>query len=247
MSKKVFFGQNDLRYLYYRYKDSVYYSLSIFIGTILVCILLLINVIIPQIGKYLSIRNEVISQREKIKIINDNINLIGNLNKTELDKQLHVATSALPPEQDISGILNAISETAVRSGVTVDDFNFILGEVPSSTKVTEKSPVYEFVSVNIKLKIIGNISRTKRFLEEIAQKVPISEISEFDYNTNITNLEIKFYYKLFPNIAFKDDISLVPVSLAARQLLDKLATWQTVQAEESITEPIGSESAVPIF
>src|SRR5688572_15699003 len=99
MNKKVFFGQNDLRFLYYRYKDSVYYSLSIFIVTIFVCIMLLVNIIFPQAGKYFSIRNEVISQREKISIINENINFIASIDKAELDSQLRIASRALPPDQ----------------------------------------------------------------------------------------------------------------------------------------------------
>src|SRR3989344_9386493 len=119
MSKRVFFGQSDLRFYYFRYRDSKYYSLSIFLLTIIVCIILLINVIVHQFNNYLSIRQEVIAKKTAIKLINENINFMNNLDKSKLNSQLGTVTRALPVEKDFEGILNALSDSSIRSGVTL--------------------------------------------------------------------------------------------------------------------------------
>ena len=248
MSKKVFFGQNDLRFLYYRYKDSTYYSITIFIFIIIVCILLLINVVMPQVSKYFSIREEVINQRVKIKTINDNTNFIGTLDKQTLDSQLRVASLALPPDQDVSGILSAISDASVRSGVTIGDYHFTLVEAPSKVAGQKMVPVHDLLTVDLKLTLVGNINRIKMFLTQIKEKLPLSEVSEIEYNNNTATISIKFFYKLFPDISFKEDVPLTHLADQKRQLIDTLRNWQTLPIESSgFPDVSGSASAVPLF
>jgi hypothetical protein len=248
MKRKVFFGQNDLRFFYYRYKESVYYSLSIFTLVIFACILLIVNFVIPTGEKYFSIRNEIIAQRTKIQTINENIKFISSLDKENLDSQLRIATKSLPPDQDIAGILSAISVSAINSGVTVGDFNFRLDESASASAGMNSLQNSELNTVKLTLNARGDVNKLKNFLTELNKKTPISEVIDFDIRDNLATINIKFYYKLFSEISLNEDLALTPLSNEKQKLIDELSTWQTTQDEsEFLIDPIGTESATPLF
>ena len=272
MSKRVFFGQNDIRYLYFRYKDSKYYSISLFVLTIYVCTILLFGIIIPQIGKYLSIRKEVIAMREKISLINQNISFMNTLDKTRLAKQLETVSLALPVEKNFAGILNAVSESSVRAGVTLSDFNFSIGEIssksainvsnnasgslpnPSSTSNLPQAPIAvpqnsltDTTTVDFTVIVSGSIDRVNLFIKEISEKLPISEISSIDNKENSTTLSLKFHYKPYPDIQYTQDVPIKPLTQDKVQMIDMLSSWRTSIGNEEFIVPIGTNSAAPLF
>ncbi len=260
MSKRIFFGQNDVRYFYSRYKDSKYYSFSIFSLVIFVCSILLMGVVIPQLNKYFSIRQEVSVKQEQLRIMNENINFINKIDRSSLNRQLEIATIALPAEKDFDGILNAISDSSIRAGVTFSDFNFSVGDISSkSANEADNSQAvsdpaagaagdWDTNSPSIKLivSIRGDINRVKLFLKEISEKLPLSEIQSIDSDDTNTEVEIKFYYKSYPEIKFQESTPLAPIALEKTQLIERLALWKSYIKENTIP-PIGTNSATPLF
>lgn len=272
MSKRVFFGQNDIRYFYYRYKDSKYYSISLFALTIFVCVILLFGIIIPQIEKYFSIRKEVIAMREKVSLINQNISFMNTLDKTRLAKQLETVSLALPVEKNFSGILNAISESSVRAGVTLSDFNFSIGEIssksatnvsnmtsgtlpnsssssnlPQAAAAASPNSVLDTTTVDFTVIVSGSIDRVNLFIKEISEKLPISEISSIDNKDNSTTLSLKFHYKPYPDIKYTEDVLIKPLTQDKVLLIDRLSSWRTSAGNEEFTVPNGTNSAAPLF
>ena len=244
MNKKVFFGHNDLRFFYYRYKDSNYYSISIFTVTIVVCLILVLKIIIPQVETYFSIRREVVALRSKIKTINENINFMNNLDKSVLNSQLQTATRALPNDKDFAGIINAIADSAVRSGVSISDFGFRLNE-PASNSSDAKKDFQGLSSIDVSVGIKGSTDGGKKFLSEISEKIPLVEIRGVKGNSSILTIGMHFYYKPIPKIAFKEDEPITSVADSEQALIRKLSSWQT--APQEISVPAGSSSAVPLF
>jgi hypothetical protein len=270
MKKRVFFGQNDIRYFYYRYKDSRYYAISIFALTITVCIMLLFGVIIPQIEKYLSIRTEVIAMREKISLINQNISFMNTLDKGLLAKQLETVSLALPIEKDFAGILKALSDSSVRAGVTLADFNFSVGEVSSksATKTnnnlsgslpsavpspnlqgdspTLNNSLSDTTTIDFTVIVNGSVDRVNLFIKEIGEKLPISEVVSINNDNNTTTLNLKFHYKKYPDINYKEDDPIKPLSKEKAELIEELSSWR-ISSSEEIFMPIGTNSAAPLF
>ncbi len=261
MSRKVFFGQNDIRYYYNRYKDSKYYSVSVFLLVIIVCIVLLLGVIIPQFITYLSIRQEITAKQEQITIMNNNMAFINNLDKSALSRQLETATNALPAGKDFAGLLNAISDASIRSGVTLSDFNFSVGDISSKSAKNANSPELlgapqsqtvlntESVAsaINLTVSINGDTERVKLFLKQLNEKIPLSEVTGIDKNDNTSVIVMEFYYKSYPEILFKEDVTLVPISIEKAKLIDMLASWKTSGSEEGVFVPVGTNSATPLF
>src|ERR1700722_7297240 len=105
MSKEVWIGKKGFRYWYYKFRDSDFYPLTTVGLTIIVCFMLLIYWIIPELNNWFSIRNEVIAARSRIAVLQQNINFMNNLDKTTLNQQLQVSTQALPADKDFGDIL----------------------------------------------------------------------------------------------------------------------------------------------
>jgi len=237
MSKNVFFGQNDLRFWYFRYKESNYYSWSILIATIVACAIIIFVVIIPQAENYFSIRSEVVALRSKINVMNENVNFMNNVDRSVLNSQLETATKALPAEQDFLLIINALNDSAISSGITLDDFDFNLdkGAVTKSQS-----------SINIVIITNGSIDRVRQFLKEISQKLPISEISSIENSSNSTIINLGFDYKSLPKIVFNEEKPITSLTGLDQALINKLSSWQTTN-NQPVTTPSGSSSAVPLF
>src|SRR5258708_1652220 len=132
MKNDGWIGKKGFRYWYYRFRDSEYYSLVVIGVTILICLILLFNVIIPEVTQWFSIRDEVIATRQKIAVLQQNINLMNNLDKNKLNGQLQTASDALPPEKNFGFMLNAISSAASLSNVSLNDFAFQVGNLDNT-------------------------------------------------------------------------------------------------------------------
>ncbi len=247
MNKRVFFGHNDLRFFYYRYKDSNYYSLSILITAILLCILLIFQIILPQAQIYFSIRKEAVALGSKIKTINENINFMNNLDKSVVDSQLQVVTRSLPADKDFEGILNVISQASVRSGVSVSDFSFQLDKPAQTNGQVKSDHKSDLVAIDITVDIKGSTDGGKKFLAEIAEKIPVVEITNVKGDSNSLIIDMHFYYKTLPKIAFKEDELITSVSDSKQALIRQLSAWQETSIVQENTSQAGTSSAVPLF
>ncbi len=243
MNNIIFFGHNDVRFFYYRYKDSKYYSLSILLATIIVCIILVFQVILPQIESYFSVRREVVTLRAKISTINQNINFVNNLDKSLLDSQLKVATEALPSDKDFEGIISAISAAAVRSGVSVSDFRFRLDDTPVST---DKKNPNSLSPVGIVLDVRGSSDGGKKFLSEIYEKIPIVEVTDIKGGSSSLIVGVRFFYKPLPKISFSEEEPITEVSESKQELIRKLNSWHSASFNHDVAVP-SSSSAIPVF
>lgn len=246
MKKNIFFGHNDFRFFYYRYKDSNYYTISFFVTIILVSIILMNKIILPQIDNYFSIEREAAALNSQIKKINGNISFMNSLDKSTVDTQLKTVIQALPSENDFSGIIDAISETAIKSGVSIKDFSFQLnGNSAYSGNINNKSE--SIVPIQLAIEIEGNVSTYKKFLKEILEKIPLAEVLSIEGNSAAIKISLQFYYKPFPKIVFKEDEPISAISNDNIGLIQKLSSWKTDNFEQNIIDSSGTSSAVPLF
>lgn len=245
MSKNSLMGQNNLRFLYYRYKDSPYYSFGVAVIILSVSLILFFQIIIPQIENWFSIRNEVIATRARIDTINNNINFMKNIDKAVLNKQVSVMSDALPTEKDFGPIINALSESAVQSGVALDDFQFQVGDTSSSSGKLNNTAQKDLSAIKLTFVLTGDASGIGLFLKEIEEKLPLSEVESVEGDSLSTTVKIQFYQKEFPKIIFKDDQPLPQLSKKQLELINKLSGWQIVQSQES--QETSSESGIPLF
>lgn len=238
--------QNSFYFYYYRFKDSPYYSLTLVVGVVLVCLVLIFQVIVPQLQSWFSIRDEVMATTDRINTINQNINFMNNVDKSKLNNDLKVATNALPSEKDLGAILQALSEASVKSGVSFDDFTFQVGNIGSgSATIDEKPSVKELSAIKLTVIVSGSVESVQQFLKAINEKLPLSEIVSVDGDPQATSITLQFYQKQFPSLTIRDDRPLTGLSDKDVALLQKLSKWQTMPVKDAIQT--ATSSGVPLF
>lgn len=207
--------------LYYRYKDSPYYigSIALLIG--LVSFVLIFNVIIPQVQDLFSINNEITATRERITNLKRNIAYLNSLNTATLDSDLQLTFSALPSEKDFASIINAVNRSAIDSGVLLNDYTLIIGEL-----ATPSAKLKKFASVDLSITIEGTKEDSKNFIKRIYEIIPLSQISTLSLTEEDTSLRISFYVKQFPSGSYNvvEQIKQIPPNDAA--LFNKLSAWR---------------------
>lgn len=220
------FDQSTMQILYNRYKS---YILPV---VIMVCSLVLfITFIIPQVQHFLSLGNEENTAREKITLLESNIDFLSSLDEKNLDAQLQTVVSALPAEKDFVGVMSAISQASAIAGVAVGDFSFQLGDlslVPSDSSPTvNETVVATRPAIEIVLNINGGIDAGKRFIKELSNRLPLSEIRQVEISEKSSNIIVEFYYKPFPKIRFEEASKLSPLSQTDLSLIEKLSSMES--------------------
>ncbi|MCL5439264.1 MAG: hypothetical protein M1268_04770 [Patescibacteria group bacterium] len=222
MNKKIVFNQDLLKIIYVRYRPYLIYS-----GVIIICLIIFLKVVIPQIYDFFTVRDEVNQIRERINVLTQNLNLLSNLNNSDLDSDLNITALALPPEKDFAGILNAIKQASAKSGAVVGDYSFMVGEISGKTKEIKKYP-----SIEVDLSLKNDIKTTQNFLNEIYKTLPLSEVSAIDVSGNSANITISFYYKQLPKMQYNKNMTIKGLSNQDNSLLKDLSNWKTSESSD---------------
>ncbi|MBI4084313.1 MAG: hypothetical protein HY431_00225 [Candidatus Levybacteria bacterium] len=220
------FNRRTIKLYYHRFKDSPWYSMTVFSSIILVCLLLFVFVILPQLGRWFSIQEEIAKTKTRIAAIKGNISFLSGMNETSLNRDVSITAGAIPYEIDYAGVLQAISSSAVVSGVTLSDFSFQVGQL-TSVKKTKSG----FNPLKLTIFVSGSIDNVKRFITEINKKLPLSEVTEWQGSSDKSTIVIMFIHKQPPQIILQDTVSLKPLTASNRNLINTLSTWRAAVPE----------------
>jgi len=241
-SKKIY---SRLQLLYFTYKDSPYYSVSLYSLILAGSILTFLYLILPQIRNYFSIREEIQTTRERIAIINNNIRFLSQLDENQLEEDFLLASSALPPERDVASLISAINQAAIMSEITLDDFSFQVGQISSrSTEVPEDSQKNALVTFTAR----GDVLQIRDFLTNLQQKIPLLALREIDaqfFATGSTQVVITYFYNTFPLITEDGTIPISALSPENEALLEKLRSWRALSLDFSLPTGTASSSLTP--
>ncbi|GIW61790.1 MAG: hypothetical protein KatS3mg089_0642 [Patescibacteria group bacterium] len=221
---------------YYRYKDSLWFSLGVIGVIFLVSAGLIIFIVFPQIQSWFSLQSEVNATRSRIAILKSNQSLLTSTSDNVLSKQFDIVKSALPYEKDFVGILEAINTATLKSGVVLNDFSFQVGDL--STKSAQLSPQ---TAISIQLSLIGELARIEEFLKEIYEKVPLAEVIKASYTKGGSSVSLIYFYKIAPE---QIQLSYVqPIKSISGNHLLLLKTLEEWRASRQAIRPASSQSA----
>ncbi len=234
--KKVNLDKDAFNKLYLRYKD---YLLPI--AAVLICLILFVKLIIPQIQNLTDLKKQEEKENQKLQILKNNLTLLYNLNQDTLDNQLKITSKTLPVDKDFIGILNGISVAASRAKVSLGDYGFQVGDL---TKLP--TSVKGYPSIQLVLNISGNLDNSINFLKELEKTVPISEVTDVNLNNRGSNLSLVFYYKPLAPVKLRDDIPLIPLSSQSINIINNISEWNNIQLleEEYNISPSSSPSSI---
>lgn len=247
MSKEVWIGKKGFRYWYYKYRDSEYFSLAVMLSSVVICLVLIFQLILPQIYSWFSIREEIIATRERISVLQDNINFMNNLDRAVLNSQVDTATTALPPEKDFGSMLDVIAAASIASGVSLNDFSFQVGDVESSKGLVTDVRHHGLASIKVTVVAVGTVDGVRRFIENLEQSIPVSEVVNIDGSGQTVSVSVQFYQKPIADVDIKEDQPLQPLSSEKVALLQKLASWKKSSPLPNLNTNTSTRGAMPLF
>lgn len=243
MTIKQLYRNLYIRYI--SYKDSPYFSMALYIVTLIIGLLLVYFLLIPQLQNFFSIREEIDRTRERITIMNNNIAMLNAMDHAELERDVTTATTAVPPERDVSKLLSAISQASERANVQLDDFSFNVGEVAvrdGASGIIRNEP-----QGSITFGVRGNADQVISLLSELHRIIPLLSITNIDarFGTSpVTQVTVSYYAKSLPTLREDEALPLKPLTEQNRMLLDDLASWD-IPRGLFFESPVGSDSASP--
>ena len=214
-SKKINLNLNTFNTPFKSYKDNI-----LPLAVILICIVVLFFVVVPQFQQYLKSNEEFKKETQKLEIYKNNYNFLSNLDDQKSDKDLDTLSQVLPSNKDFVGIMNAISAAASKTGVSIGDFDFSLGDLNKATVVTSSYP-----SIKININLGANALSISRFIKELYKTAPLSEVVSIKTTNNASELEILFYYKPFPPQNISNQTPIVPLSNKSISLIKEVYSW----------------------
>ena len=245
MSNETWIGKKGFRYWYYKFRDSELYSFTTFVVAILICIVILIYLILPELNNWFSIRQEVVATRQRISVLQQNITFMNNLDRNVLNQQLLTSTEALPPQKDFATILSSISNASANSGVSLNDYSFQVGNIASSSG--QSVATNQLTAIQVIVVVNGSIDQIRKFINTLENSLPLAEVTMINGSVPNTAVTINFYQKPFPTGNFSPDIPLTPITNDKVTLLQKLSQWQNTSGLQSKTPSTSSGSATPLF
>lgn len=235
---QISLSSRSLRLLYYRYKDSPFYLISIFIFLILFSLFLFWKVVVPQISNWISINAEIEATEKRIAAIDSNIAYLSTLSNATLEEDYEITSTALPTEKDFVGMLTAVSLSANNASVILDDYSVSIGAITG-----KKAEISGMGILKLKLTVSGGVDGVQLFLKELHTKLPLSQVTTLQASKKST-VEIDFYYKPLSTAKFENTTPLPRITSEQQQLIQNLrAWWITMQAGQA-SLPVSSSSAI---
>jgi hypothetical protein len=237
MNANLHVDQGVMTVLYRKYK-----AVIIPFGIIALCLVIILFFVWPQFSNYLNNRDSVTADLHTIDTLNTNITTVANLDESSIDKDLIVASAALPSEKDFAGILNAISQAASIANVTVGDYSFQIGNLfGGKTSGASEGQL----NINITLSLTGDLESTKAFMDALSKEFPLSEVENIaSRGDGGAQIQATFFYNPLPQVVFNPTMPIAALSPAQKKLMDSLSKNFLIPKDLPLPKkPVASESA----
>lgn len=198
----------------------------------LVCVVLVMQVVLPQYEDLQQTRAKEEALRQKNQVLQGNLVLLKKLPEATLDDNLKLSNTALPSEKDYAGILIGVPNAAAIAKTPIDDFSFTVGKLGPQEKVSADD------IINIDLLLKGDEEATKLFLQTITQVFPLAGVNTISLGSSESvTVKTEFYSKGLPKFSAKDEKPLKGLTQAENVLLSQLMEWQKPQATPIPPQP----------
>lgn len=227
---------NTIKILYRKYKEHLIYILVLFITVVL-----FLFTVLPRTSDLARLNNERKIELNNFSILKNNLDLLSNLDDSLLSTQLLVVSSALPSEKDFEGILNAVSLASGKSGATLADYEFQVGDL--SQRLSVETTGFPFLTLTINIR--GTPPQVIKFVGSLFKSTPISEVTSVIQNANNATISIVFYYKALSPIQLNDSKAVAPLSQKGREIIDTLSSWGAGKLSAPEAPAFATSSANP--
>ncbi len=205
---------------YIKYKNILIPS-----GLFLLGLFLLFAVIMPQLSAIGESNSQISAANEKINTLQNSISVVESANTAQTQENLQTVTKALPTAKDIALIFEALSDTANKAGVSLDDFSLKVGGLYGKAEQVETGGVTGVPGIDVEIRVTGDAKSFVAFAQSLQQALPLSEIKLVEMNDGEANYDVSFFYKPIDLSVVKQD-NVPPLSQSDVNLINQLNTWE---------------------
>ncbi len=221
---------------YRKYKDFILPLTVIFVS-----VAILVFVLIPQANQYLSQRGQLDTENQKLTLLKNNYNFLSNLDQPTLDSQLGTLSKVLPPDKDFVGIVTAITTVSSKTGVSIGDFSFVVGNLSNNSNGSNSSP-----NIEVQLTLKGDPKSISTFLLELYKTAPVVEIKKVQVGAQGSTISVLFYYKPYPPQNVGDASPVIPLTASDNKLLGDFSSWNNItQQAQSLFPNLNLNQSTP--
>lgn len=234
---------------YYKYKDTVYFAIGILALTIVACLFLFLQFIVPEFQKWFDMNNEVAATQQRVDALNHNIKFIESLDDSTVSDNFDKATTALPVEKDFGGAMQEILSSAINAGVSLKTFQFSVGTVATKSATLSAT---DLAPMDIQIDATGDGLAMTEFIKSLSERLPLSTVTSAtsnDSNASSTQISISFPSKSVSDLTFDKLAPMPSLTASDQKLLEQLAGWDSnSQAPtDNTTTSSGSANLPPPF
>ncbi len=213
---------------YYNFRYSIYFPIVVPSSAIVICLLIIVVFIVPQLQNWFSLQAEISATQSRIKTLKDNISYLQITDSQSIDADFNTAIAALPANKEFIGILGAISAAASVNNVSLQDYSFspaiasVQSVGPANDGVKQDISANGMTPIQVSLVVQGDVDSINGFIQEMEKRLPLSEIKEADFNQGKAQIVVSFYTRSFPKLKLSNSASINTLSAKDRALLQKL-------------------------
>lgn len=204
-------------------------ELLIPVFTIFVSVLLIIFFIGPQGKDYFDERKKVNEALARLAILKKNQKSLESIDVKLQNEQVKKAIALFPLNKDYASILGAITMASVKTGVSLGDYSFKVGNLSEPQK---NSTVPSFT---IQLTVNSPIDGVRRFLRELYTTAPLSEVTDVRLSPSSSSISTVFYYQPLPSLILQYN-KMVKIVSMDQSTLNTLSSWEGVN--DSLQSPV---------
>lgn len=224
MKNQIYIDRGTIELLYYNNKQYI-----IPLITIVVCILLFFQLIIPQFQDIFKTWEQEKQIQKDIEMYKNNLVVLGRISSSTVDNQLQIASSILPPNKDFEGILASIAYAGSKSQAKVGDYSLSVGKLENDQSATKGFET----NLTVNLTVSGSISSVRSFIKILSLSGPVADVSSVSYKDDISTVKVAFYYKPFPIITIDYKKGMSDLSGKEKEKIQELSSWNNIVRIES--------------
>lgn len=202
MDTKTHFDLETLRLIYRRYKVFQIPFLVIFISAAV-----FLKIVLPQTQGVIGAKEEAKKASQRISVLKSNLDTLSRISEDVLDTQTKILTSFLPLSKDFWGVLDSLSKASQDAGVSLDNYEFKVGDLSKDESVGKKAP-----SLELSLTVVGDIDRVRNFIKILETATPLSEVTDVEIGNISSTIKAVFYYKSIAPPVYADTMPINSLS-----------------------------------
>lgn len=221
--------------------NNLFVGIGLLFLSIFVCIALIVFIIIPQFSRWMEMNTEIKETRERIQVMQSNLQTIQSIDSETVDANLVTASSALPVVRDYSGAMQGVLSAAVQAGVSLESFTFNVGIV-----ATKSASIEQTEPMIIEIDAVGEAKSIKDFIFSLYSFIPLSQITRADSGSGggSTKLTVAFPSKPLPQQPYVASVPIPQMNDKQRETLLKVEQWK--QNIESLATDTGSSTSASL-